>query len=471
MNILLILLTISSFEVHSATDLEDFGFNLLKLKRKWVKNHLEITAEIEAPNDAEFLWSFGFDRFPVLGNDRFSSVESLQRNGKLTTRLHTTLVNEGFINLKVWTFTSYYKAFEIIIRNKKENVVRRYTNRCKYSAPKHLRNRDDSTIQVKFDCGIYKGQDLSNISTGVFYRAEAMSKSGLKGRYIDSWVSKDRESFISGRKSYVTKTVKQNNTWIDDQGGILGMFKMIQPASYRDKGPLFSMRHIIEDDKSFDGRRDNPFLPGVFSNVYFTVNTATLLASRRQAYIYCRAIGYKIPGVQVYKQTENGSLVTLSHPKIVLDTKFSRSLHYVINYPTAEDAGSYVCVATVDGQEQRFNVTTYFEPPLSPEIIEEESGRVFRYYEENIKLKVKVPEDLNMTCYIGSKFGKKIDSKSLRFTKRQKDLTLIIDFYVKWPKPWEWSSNQRKNVFCQAKNIYGEDWIKINEKRRLPKIS
>ncbi|KAK3088853.1 hypothetical protein FSP39_024607 [Pinctada imbricata] len=413
--------------------LQDFGFDLLSIDKVFHGGHQEITVKLQAPPDTQHYWSLSAGLLPVLDQDRFSSVEKLSRDGLITSRLHTTEVDAGYIYFKAFTMVPLYRGIEILLKSDRSQSSRNYSHTCAFALPSHTSGNDKVSVQTTFRCGLIRGQDTSESDTGIRYSAMGLKRGGTVGVPFASFTSRDGNVNISNGVVSATKTITKDRSFIDGLAGALSLFEMKMDMKFRDTGPLYGVRMFMEDDKSFDGSRNNPFLPGVFAEWFFTINHGALMAKRRQSYIHCKAIGYKAPEVKVYKVASDGTDIPITYPKLVHNTKFSTAVYYIINYPTEKDAGKYVCRTRVDGMEKSLKFTGYYEPEVAPEFVRSRSGIVYKYYSFNIQLIVKSPEDVSIACFIGSRTGSEVpeldtsDSREIRKLRDYKNYLALSD--------------------------------------------
>ena len=252
---------------------------------------------------------------------------------------------------RAYVVDPHYMGILLHVKNDTFNSSRNYSHECSYTDPSHSVAGEDISVQITFICDIVVGQNEQEI--GISYSAETTSIDGTKKYSEYSFARDDVNISIANGRSLITKAVKKNRSWLGRRfGGVLGSFWMDMEMLNNASGPVSRFYYFIEDNKRFDGSGDNPFLRDVFSLRYFTVNLGDLIEEDRQAFIYCSANGYKIPDVDVYKLANDGSEIPLTYPKFVLRGRYSVKVQYIINYPTADDAGSYVCRARLGGIER-----------------------------------------------------------------------------------------------------------------------
>ena len=264
---------------------------------------------------------------------------------------------------RAYILDPHYMGVEISIPTKTFESHRNYSHRCSYTEPAHSVTSDEIIAEMKFVCDNVFGPKEYN---GVYYKAEAVADDGVRGHNILSFARDNVNISTVNGKTQIIKTMKWDKDYMKgEEGGQLGKFIMKMKPDFfgNDEHPVRYFEYFIEDNKSLDGSRDNPFIPGLFSLLFSTVNHGSSMEAREQAYVYCRAVGHDIPDTNVYKQTSDGNEIPLDYPRFDVRTKFSVSVHYVINFPSVHDAGNFTCRARHGNKEQSSNDVARFEQP------------------------------------------------------------------------------------------------------------
>ena len=266
------------------------------------------------------------------------------------------------------------------IRSDAFETSRNYSQTCRYTEPSHVMSGDEIVVEMSFVCDMATGQREDY--TGVYYAGEAINGDGTQGSNEFSFSMDNVNKTVVSGQSRITKTIRKSTDWLrGKEGGVLGVFTMKTGLLKSVSGPVAGIRYFIEDNKRFDGTRDNPFIPGLLSVWYFTVYHGALMNDEHQAYIYCRAFGHDVPDVDVYKVGDIGNDVSLTYPKFALRTKYSINMYYIINYPTAADASNYSCRARLGNKERTLRFPGLYEPENPPVYDRSRSKTVYKYYE------------------------------------------------------------------------------------------
>ena len=304
----------------------------------------------------------------ISDGDRYSSVNVEVSGNIITSCLKTTKLKpfHDYPKFTAYTLDQDYRSIVVHVRPRPFANSRVYNHTCSYTEPSHLMVDNELTAQTSFACDIVAEQ--KERYTGLYYIAETVNQQGTYGTIVESSYRLDVSSVTENGQIRVTKTIRRNKEWLEGkEGGILGLFMMTIEINYSDRGLVSSFDYLLEDNKSFDGTRDNPFLPGVFAIWRFAVSQgAFLMNNREQTFIYCKAFGYEIPNTDVYKVTSEGNEVPLTYPKFFLRTKYSIMVHYVINYPTRDDAGTFICKTKIGSITKNVTITKAFEPANPP---------------------------------------------------------------------------------------------------------
>ena len=260
---------------------------------------------------------------------------------------------------RAYTVDQQYMGVAIRIKTEAYENNETFTHQCSYTEPTHFVDGEETIAEMKFVCDNVFGPGERN---GVRYKAETVSDAGVRSGLIVSASRRDLEKSIVDGRTQIIKSVGRSTAEMKSKtGGQLGVFAMeMEPPYGQDEHIVREFQYFIEDTKSMDGTRDNPFKPGLFTLWYFTVNHSGALKAEKQAYIYCRAIGHDRPEVDVYTITSDGNEVPATYPRIDVRTKYSLTVHYVINYPTADDAGNkYICRVR-HGNKEKANRYLYY---------------------------------------------------------------------------------------------------------------
>ena len=291
--------------------------------------------------------------------DRYSTVHTQITEDVITSRLRTTKMGGGFwddVWFRAYTVDQSYRSVAIRIRTEPTKDNETFTHQCSYTEPTHFIDEEETIVEMTFVCDNVFGPGEQN---GVRYKAETLTDGGEGGGLIVSSSRRDVDKSIVGGRTQIIKSVGRSKADTTGRaGGQLGVFDMyiappVVPLDEEDKHIVRNFEYFLEDNKSLFGTRNNPFKPGLFSIRYFSVNHGDALKAEEQAYIYCRAIGHDRLDVDVYTLTSDGHEVPVTYPRLDVRTKYSVSVYYVINYPTADDASKkYVCRARNGDKEK-----------------------------------------------------------------------------------------------------------------------